>query len=517
VIPLSVRRLLRPETFFFLLCWVGLMAKFRERAFNDPGAFWHVKVGERILHDGFMHTDPFTYTFAGQTWIPQQWGGEVLMALAHMAGGLDTLLLGMVTLLAGLFTWLFSRLVGGGMHPVLAAVVCGFALFAGAYHFYARPHMATLALMAVTMAWIVDFESGRRSAWRLFALIPLFIIWTNLHGGVLGGTLTLGLAVAGWGILFLIKRGYTPIKTWRKAFLLVGIVMACTLTPFINPFGMEMLRTWQRIVGSNAMKEFVSEHQPLSIANTSGQVTVAFGAFYLIMLAGVLPRLPRVSWLIPLVWLVLTFQGIRQGPLFSVVAVVVLADFWPQTMWYRLLKKYGDSLANEPSYDRGRRWLPIPIGLVLVVFVLQLLGVHASMFGRGWARLDAKHQPVELTNELRLYAASEPNGTRIFNDANCGGFIVYHAPSLKIFMDDRFELYGDAWLRDYVKIVYSEPERIEEWADRYGFDRAIVQVEPERLPLEKYLSESPRWEVVVRGNRGAMFRRVTDVKQASAR
>ena len=48
----------------------------------------------------------------------------------------------------------------------------------------------------------------------------------------------------------------------------------------------------------------------------------AFGVFYLVMLAGTLPKLPRVSWLIPLVWLVLSFKGIRQGPLFAITAAV---------------------------------------------------------------------------------------------------------------------------------------------------------------------------------------------------
>ena len=177
-----------------LVCWLGLTARFQSRAFDDPGALWHVKVGELILADGFMHTDPFTYTFAGRTWIPQQWGGEVAMALAHRVGGFDTLLLGFAAGVAGLFAWVFSRMVRGGMHPVLAGVVTGGAVVVSAFHFYARPHMFTIFGMAVTMAAIVDYERGRASAWRLWWLIPFNVLWTNIHGGVLGGVLTLGLA-----------------------------------------------------------------------------------------------------------------------------------------------------------------------------------------------------------------------------------------------------------------------------------------------------------------------------------
>ena len=78
-----------------LRLWLLLLLAFRERGFYDPGSLWHVKVGEIIL-DGRAARRPTrsaTRSRAGR-WIPQQWGAEVLMALAHRAGGLDTMLLG---------------------------------------------------------------------------------------------------------------------------------------------------------------------------------------------------------------------------------------------------------------------------------------------------------------------------------------------------------------------------------------------------------------------------------------
>ena len=201
-------------------------------------------------------------------------------------------------------------------------------------------------------------------------LIPLYILWVNLHGGVLGGTMTLGCAVAGWGLLFLVKRptptplpegrgvnasetssenanatesqtsfspslqgggqgvGSSPIRSWRTAFLLVGIVVACGLTPFVNPHGLEMIRIWQRIVGSKVLPEVVSEHMPLDPTSPLGLSVIGMGMFYLAMLLGTLPKRPRVSWLVPLVWFALSFKGIRQGPLFAVCAGVAIADLW---------------------------------------------------------------------------------------------------------------------------------------------------------------------------------------------
>jgi len=513
------RRLLKPEVIVFLLVWLGFSARFQSRAFNDPGALWHIKVGERILDDGFMTTDPFTYTFSGHMWIPQQWGGEIAMAIAHRVAGFDGVLHLYTAMLAALFAWIFSRMVRNGLHPVLAATFTAGSAVVAAFHFYARPHMATLAGMAIVMAAIIDFERGRAAPWRLWWLIPFSVLWTNIHGGVLGGVLTLGLAVAGWAAYSLLRpmiagakfEFATPIDRFRMLALLAGIVAACALTPFVNPFGMDMIETWKRIVGSSAMKDMVSEHQPLSLASTTGQVVVGFAAFYLIALLGTLPRWPRVSWLLPLVWFILSLKGIRQGPLFTVIGAVALADFWPHTVWHRLLLKYGDSLARPPQVEgRGWCWMILPAACVAIALNLQANRIAVPVIGHGWARLDGAAVPIELTGALRDYQKQQTDGKTLFNDANLGGFVIYHAPGLKIFMDDRFELYGDPWLRDYVEVVYETPEVFDVWTEKYGFDAALISVIPgtDRLPLEKYLSESAdRWVEVARCDCAVFFRR----------
>lgn len=516
-------RLFRPETLFFLALFTLMLLAYRERGFYDPGSLWHIQVGELILTTGFPHTDPFTYTFEGHTWIPQQWGAEVLMALAHRAGGFDTMLLGFAVLVAGLFTAIFRRCLHGGMGWPLAALVVGGCLFVGAFHYFVRPHMFTIALLGWTMMCIVDYERGRAGNWRLVSLIPLFVIWTNLHGGVLGGTMTLGVAVAGWGMVFLVNRVRssameTPIRNWRTAFLLVGIVTACLLTPFINPFGMEMLNTWNRIVGSKVLRDVVSEHKPLDPASPLGLAVIGLGAFYFVLLAGTFPRLPRVSWLVPLVWFVLSFQGIRQGPLFAICAAVTIPDLWPHTIWHRLLVKYGDGTMarneNPPITRGGLSWALVPALVVVLCLGLQVTGTAAPVVGRGWARLNDELIPTELTPELTDYAAKMPPGTRVFNDANFGGYLIYHTPSLKIFMDDRCELYGDAWIKEYSDTLGLSPEELgpifERWAADYQFERAIVASDPDEKPsLELYLLSQPtKWREVARAKRGVIFERV---------
>ncbi len=542
-----MKRLFRPETVFFLLTWLGLMVAFRDRGFYDPGALWHVKVGEIILDRGIPQTDPFSYTLEGQRWVPQQWGAEVLMALAHRAGGLDTMLLGFAAGVALLYTLIFRRCVQGGMGPMIAAVIVGVVLAVGAFHYFVRPHMFTIAFLGWTMMCVIDYERGRCTEWRLAGLIPLYVLWVNLHGGVLGGTMTLGLAVAGWGLMFLANgrcqpaggadaptgappahppagTGRSPIRSWRTAFLLVAIVAACGFAPFVNPHGMEMIRIWQRIVSSKVLPEVVNEHMPLDPTSPLGLMVVGLGAFYIVMLAGTFPKFPRVSWLIPLVWFVFSFKGIRQGPLFAVCAAVAIADLWKHTLWHRLLVKYGDGStawdADNPAEVQRRAspvWaaLLIPALCVTVSAKLQAHRVAVPVVGSGWARLDPDFIPSDLTQEVAAYAASVPPGTPIFNDANLGGYLIYHTPTLKVFMDDRCELYGDDYIRFYSDTMGRPPEEFgpifEYWAAAFQFERAIIMTNPpeqEKPPVERYLSGSPHWREVARGKRAAMYERV---------
>src|SRR6266446_6681133 len=113
----------RAETAIFLFIWLLLMVVGRSRFFIDPGSLWHPVVGIIILDSGHLiHTDPFSFTRAGQPWIAQWWLAECFLALLHKIGGLDAILLATAALLAALYTWIAHRLMARGLHPIFAVL-----------------------------------------------------------------------------------------------------------------------------------------------------------------------------------------------------------------------------------------------------------------------------------------------------------------------------------------------------------------------------------------------------------
>ena len=252
----------------------------------------------------------------------------------------------------------------------------GGCLFVGAFHYFVRPHMFTIAFLGWTMMCIVDYERGRCAELAAGGADPAVRPVdeparrrARRDDDARAGGRGVGGAVPGRERSRTCKStrsdchrpadstlAASPIRTGAPRSCSVGIVVACVLTPFVNPFGMEMIRTWRRIVGSKVLPEVVNEHMPLDPTSPLGlAVDRPRRRSTSCCSPGTLPKRPRVSWLIPLVWFVLSFKGIRQGPLFAITAAVAIADLWPHTVWHRLLVKHGDgSLATETRRPEPR-------------------------------------------------------------------------------------------------------------------------------------------------------------------
>jgi hypothetical protein len=501
----------RLETGIFLAFWLTLLVSGRTRLFRDPGSLWHVAVGERILASGeLIYTDPFSCTFAGKPWIAQGWLAECLLAVLHRLGGLDSVLLAAATLLACLYSWVAHRLLRAGIHPLLVALILGLTLAASSYHFHPRPHVVTIALVAWTFARLCDFEAGRIPLRSLFWLVPVYAVWANVHGGMVGGVGTLLVTVAGWAVARGLGRE-SPLTGYRQLFPLGLLVLACSLTALVNPYGTALPRVWFALMGSPVLPQLMEEHARLRSSGLEAATVLGFGLVYGAALAGTWPKGPRVTWLVPLIWLYLAWTRVRHGPLFAVTAALALGEMFPHVRWITWLAHKGSVTCRlRPQDADGLRrrwdWRPglVPFAVVLAAFTLQALAVPFPVLGRGWVRPDPSACPLEVLPDLRAYEHDRPGGAPIFNDMLFGGFLIYSTPELRVFIDDRCELYGDQWLAQYADVAWHHPERIEQWTRDYGIDRALV------LPgsgFDRYLATAPGWALVRRTEAAVLYAR----------
>jgi hypothetical protein len=93
-----------------------------------------------------------------------------------------------------------------------------------------------------------------------------------------------------------------------------------------------------------------------------------------------------------------------------------------------------------------------------------------------------------------------------------GGFLIYFTPGLRVFIDDRCELYGDKWLIEYAHAIEQEPSKIDQWAKEYGFDIALT------IPdsgFDRYLGRSKEWIVVQREKAANLYQKITNTNAIS--
>jgi hypothetical protein len=288
--------------------------------------------------------------------------------------------------------------------------------------------------------------------------------------------------------------------------LVLGLlVLACGLTAFINPYGVELPRLWFALMNSKVLPEFI-EHRPMLHAGKSALAVLTFAAVYLGAFLGTLPRWPRVTWLIPFVWFALAWTRIRHGPLFAVTAAIALADMYPHIRWVKWLERQGSTVFPlQPVVHRSRLAFILPAVLIAVAVVLQVRGIQVPVLGRDWVELEPTHWPVQLLPELRDYEHQHREGTPVFNEMLFGGFLIYFTPGLRVFMDDRCELYGDEVLLDYARTMDEQPEKIELWAKKYGFDMALTTP---NSGLDGYLRSAPGWRLVGESPAADLFRKI---------
>jgi len=503
-----LKRLWRAETGFFLGVWLFFMLAARSRLFRDPGTFWHTAAGHWIFSTGqLIDTDPFSFTFAGKPWVAYEWLGECLMAVLDGIGGLDMLLLATATVLAGLYTWAAHRFLRGGLHWLPTVFLIMLTVAASAKHLHVRPHISTIVFLGLTFGWLCDFEASGMGLGRLFWLVPVFWAWSNMHGGVLGGLATMVLALAGWCV-FRLAGLKSPIERPRQAILVVLLIASCGLTFVVNPYGLRLPLVWLEIMRSPVVARLIQEHAPLDPRDPRGWSVLLFGLIYAATLASVRPWRPLVTWLLPVFWLCQALTRVRHSPLFAITAVLALTEMLPHTRLAAWLARPGRDLFRFRALDMeaARRidWRPalLPASVILLAAVLQAAGVRAPILGRGWVQLDPKHWPVELLPVLRQAEREHPEGTRIFNEFLYGGFLIYFTPGLKVFIDDRCELYGDDWLMQFSKAMRSHPERIDRWQETYGFPYALVA---RGTALDRYLGEPRRWSVVKRTGTATLY------------
>ena len=167
---------------------VGIYALFLlagNRLLIDPDTMWQITVGQWIIdHRAVPTTDVYSFTMRGQPWISTQWLAQVLYAKAFAVAGWSGPVVLASTAIAATFALLTKSLTRRLSDSTALVFVAG-ALALTVPHLLARPHVLAMPVMVMWVSGLIA-AADRRDA-PSFWLLPLMVLWANLHGGFVFG------------------------------------------------------------------------------------------------------------------------------------------------------------------------------------------------------------------------------------------------------------------------------------------------------------------------------------------
>jgi hypothetical protein len=433
----------------------------------SPDGWYALLGGDVVVHHGLPSHDWLTVWGYGRRWVDQQWLAQLFLYGLYALGGLRLALLFNALLVVASF----AGAVAAGRARVGSASAVFWVALPGAVAFglsaYAlRPQTLVLPLY-VALVWLLVSDS-RLTSNRVFLVVPVLVIWANLHGSVTLGVLLVVVAVA-------CSAWRSRRLAWRDGALAASAIVAL----FASPYAPHLAGYYRAILFNGEFAKYVPDWMPTSLgATTVAFYILALGSLYAVGRApGALTLFERV---VLLLLLLLAVQANRGIPWFALAAIAIVP---PALRSVRL----------PTVVVASRTGVAVSLGVVVVVATVVLSRSQRS-FEAGY--------PSAAAVSTREAAGTE---ARVFANGAYADWLLLVEPSLRgrVAYDARFEVLPDGRLADAAAVS------IGRWDARRilaPFD--VVVLRPEESELRAALARAGGWQRVPTAGDVVVLRRV---------
>jgi hypothetical protein len=332
-----------------------------------------------------------------------------------------------------------------------------------------RPQAVSWLLMAVlvTFLWSLDAARPRRAVW----LIPLFILWANLHGLWVVG---LGVVVL-YGLFTL--AGRTPMavpeaRTWI-GIAVVGCLVGVMLTP-AGPAG--VLYPLRYVDAGDWGMANIQEWQSPDFHNPAhwGLLTL------ILVLVAVGPWTGAPGWMsvLALLGVAMSLVSLRNAPLLAIWSLPViamgLAARWPARLASR----------PTPASQAGIRRAMEAIAAAAVIVVSAVLVLPQTPV----ADLDAQVTEEFPEAAMAIVREVDPDA-RILVEYGWGGYVIWagYDDGARVFVDGRNDMYDQSILEDYSAIRAADAG----WQELLADHEVEAMIWPPSVALTRGLLDQP--------------------------
>ena len=466
-----------------LALFSGLLMSISRLNFPDPDMFHAMALARESLRIGHVpEVDLFAYTPTVSPSIHHEWGSGVALYFVTVvcglgAGGLLALKF-LVTGAVASGSYLCARREGGSV-PVFAVLAPVAILLSWIGFTTLRAQVFTLLFLTCLMLFFSLDRRGRR--WWVILWLPLFVVWLNVHGGVLAGVGLYGLHTMEQFVRRFAKSRSLRKTCLKNAHLLAGGLAMIPLSG-VSPYGFDHVRCL--LEAASLDRPLIREWGPLWMRSQPEWILPAFA----LSLAAVayaarergwknLPGLPMV-----LVGALLALMHIRHGSIYALIWLCHVPGYLASTRLALGLEQYWND----------RRGL---IGTCAAASIVYCGSITAQY--RPWEL----HFPTTRATGPLLY----PSGAvdyldrvgfqgHVMTPFRAGSYVSWRLyPRVKVSFDGRYEAaYPPEALAENFAFFDAAPGW-RDTLDRYQTDVVLV---PTAAPLGDLLKEEAGWTCV---------------------
>ncbi|MEU8801501.1 hypothetical protein [Spirillospora sp. NPDC048819] len=455
--------------FSLLFLILGWMLGFSE--LSDNSFMVHLATGHWILDHWVPREDLYSFTAPGVSWVAQSWLAEAVYALIDRSVGphgvqmLDMTTGGLIALLSYRLAYRVQRDRGASAFLVIAALAPATRLWVERPLFF-----GVLAMLA--LVWIVEIPDSRAGHRPLLFLPPLMWVWASVHGSFMLGFAYLFVHLGGRWL-----DGHPP---WRgRELRLTQAAVLGFAAAFVNPYGPALVFFPVRLLGRGDILGQLVEwrspdfHTPLGI----------LFAIWIVVIVAALglarTRPSRRDVLLLGFSLLISLWAMRNIAVAPLIGLPIAA---------RMLQR-------ERREDARSR-LSLAIAAMALLVAAQWTVGHLTR-----PAYNLGDYPVAA---MRAVADHGLLGRRLFTTDQWAGYVIHaYRPRQKVFLDDRYDMYPTALIKDYLQ-AREQPGKWRSLEDRYRID---VVVWPTNEPLTQTLRRDPNWRCVHADGKATVFTR----------
>lgn len=404
---------------------------------SDPDLGWHLKYGEYFFKNGtILRENTFSTMMPDFRWGNVSWGTDLITYAAYIVGGfLGLSILG--ALIVTLTFYFFSR--GARLTVWDQTLLFPLLLYIespiNSVSF--RGQQISLLFIGVLFYILSRYEEKPK---LIYATIPLFLLWVNLHGqfvfglGILSVFIVLKVGfylvnkINKTDFLKSLKHNFSMRK--KEILIMFGILISSYLVTLINPFGVRLHTDALAHFGSPLLKN-VGEYLPFEFRSGAWwnyilvAVIITGGLIYLYFKRKLFNDLPLLM----------------SGILFFVLAFSVRRFAWPA---YYLILPLLKPVAGFIKPDKKR--IENATAFIILLFTLILIVFSKLPFDNitDYSWKEYCQQPIIRCSEDSAKFLIENNLTdNLYTLYAWGGFLIWNYPEIKPSIDGRMHIWRD--------------------------------------------------------------------------